>query len=205
MKIIIYILLISASAINPEKMAIIVIESGGGGCNPFIFLAILFPPLLLVFGIYYLIKKLWTCGFLLLFIFIVDSVVAWFVIRLFIICNITITDQYCPSDITETTPVCITCPLNPTINSCDKIAQQCAIDRYDYIFQQCMMSCMKTYSCQASDSVVSGYFCNVIRYDIGIISTCPELQSDCEKIVFNITHQPNMCKYECFANNTFII
>lgn len=48
-------------------MAIIVIESGGGGCNPFVFLAILFPPLLLVFGIYYLVKKLWTCGFILLF------------------------------------------------------------------------------------------------------------------------------------------
>ena len=185
-------------------MAIIVIESGSGGCNPFIFLAILFPPLLLVFGIYYLIKKLWTCGFLLLFIFIIDCAVAWIVLHLFITCNIIITDQYCPSDITETTPVCIACPSDPTIYSCDKIAQQCSVDRYDYIFQQCTMSCMKTYSCKDSDPYVPGYFCNVIRYDIGIISTCPESQSECNKIVFNNTHRPNMCRYECFANNTII-
>lgn len=182
-------------------MAIVLSDTRGQGCSPTVIIALLFPPLLLIFGIYFLCKQVWQTGFLLLLVFCIDSVIFGFLLNVFLpACGICFDEYYCMATKGDTTSLCMKCPSDTTVFTCDKIAATSKL--YDYVFDQCTNQCMKLYSCKDTDPVDPGYFCNIIR-DIGIISQCPETQNDCDKVVFNTSYYPNMCRTECFANTTY--
>ena len=182
-------------------MAIVLAETSGEGCSPIVLIALLFPPLLLIFGIYYLCKQIWHLGFLLLVVFCIEGAVLGFLLNAYLpACGICFDEYYCMSTKDDTTSLCMKCPLDTTVYTCDKIAATSKL--YDYVFSQCTYQCMQIESCTDTDPVEPGYFCNVIR-DIGTIAQCPEVQNDCDKVVFNTYHYPNICRKECFANTTY--
>ena len=181
-------------------MAVYIVSDNSEGCSPIVLLAMLFPPLLLVLGIYYLTKKIWSIGFLSLFVFCVECAVIGVLMHVFLpSCGICFDKYYCMATQGDTTSLCMKCPSETTIHTCDKIAA--TSHSYDYVFGECTYQCMKEYSCTDTDPYQPGYFCNVIR-DIGITSKCPETEDECEKVVFNMSHYPNTCRVECFNNIT---
>jgi hypothetical protein len=165
-------------------------------------ICVIFPPLLLIGGIYYLCKKEYRLmGSLMLLMFIITSTASVFIIRLFLMkCGSCIGAFYCPTNYQDKTTLCAACPSDANIEVCNMIASsKTNADDYQYILEQCMRSCTTDQYCTNIYNVVPGWFCNIINYDAGVIMACPSNKSMCEHILLNISW-PNLCEQDCFSS-----
>jgi hypothetical protein len=166
-------------------------------------LCVIFPPLLLVGGIYYLCQKESRClGTMLLFIFIVESAASVFIVRLLLMkCGSCMGAYYCPTYYQDKETLCAACPSDATVNTCNTIASKRSAEDYQYIFEQCISACTTDVCCTGiyDTENTGGYFCNIINYDYGISMACPSDKASCKEILLNASC-PDLCERDCFPH-----